>query len=115
MVICVEAELGYFFRINTRGHRPGSIPLKKAGLHEFLDHDSYLECGGPLELDDYVIEESLRESSGVLGQVSTTLIPQILTAMMANKELSRKDKETIKAFLSPLIGGDPQLPESGAA
>jgi hypothetical protein len=114
MVVCVESALGYFFRINTRGHRPGSVPLKKAGLHEFLDHDSHLECGGPLELDDYVIDDSL-SGRGVIGQVSAALIPEILQAIDGNKELAAKDKATIKAFLSPLIGDRPGLSGTTAA
>jgi hypothetical protein len=73
-----------------------------------------LECGGPLELDDYVIDESLR-GRGIRGRVSATLIPDILKAMEANKEIAPKDKETIRAFLSPLMAVHPQLPGSGAA
>lgn len=113
MVVCVEALLGYFFRINSRGHRPGSLLLKKAGAHEFLDHDSHLECGGPLELDDYIIDESLRRHGGTIGCVSPTLIPAILQAMDANGELSPKDKAAIRAFLAPLMSALPQSPGIG--
>jgi hypothetical protein len=99
MVVCVEASLGYFFRINTRGHRTGSVALQKAGLHEFLDHDSHIECGGPLELDEYIVDESLR-SRGVIGQISPSLLPQILAAIAANSELAPKDKAAICEFLN---------------
>jgi hypothetical protein len=54
MWVYVEAAQGMFFRINTKGNRIGSVPLPLS-LNHFLDHDSHLECNGPLELDDYVI------------------------------------------------------------
>ena len=56
MVVCVDATNGYFFRINTKGHWQHSVPLSKKDHGTFLDHDSHLECGDPLELDDYVID-----------------------------------------------------------
>jgi hypothetical protein len=111
MVVCVEADLGYFFRINTRGHRLGSVSLKKVGLHEFLDHDSYLECGGPLELDDYVIDESLR-GRGIRGRVSATLIPDILKAMEANKEIALKTKRLLGRFYLPSWPSTLNYPEA---
>jgi hypothetical protein len=74
MVVCVEAKLGFFFRINTRPNWQQSLLLKKGTDHPFLDHDSYLECGDPLELDDYVVEQSL-DGKGVIGTVSQALIP----------------------------------------
>jgi hypothetical protein len=73
MVVCVEATLGFFFRINSRPNWQQSLPLKKGADHPFLDHDSFLECGDPLELDDYVIDESLRQK-GVIGALSQALI-----------------------------------------
>lgn len=50
MVACVEPEKGFFYRINTKPWRP-AVELAKAD-HRFLDHDSYLECGDPMEIDD---------------------------------------------------------------
>jgi hypothetical protein len=71
MVVCVEGELGFFFRINTKAGWQQSVLLKKSPDHPFLDHDSHLECGDPLELDDYVIEQSLNRK-GAIGAVRTT-------------------------------------------
>jgi hypothetical protein len=100
MVVCVEATLGLFFRINSRASWQQSLPLKKGVDHPFLDHDSFLECGDPLELDDYVIDESLRQK-GVIGTLSQALIPDILQAVHAATRVTEKDKQTITAFLDP--------------
>jgi hypothetical protein len=100
MVVCVEAKLGFFFRINTRPNWQQSLLLKKGTDHPFLDHDSYLECGDPLELDDYVVEQSL-DGKGVIGTVSQALIPDILKAVRAAARMSEKDKQTIAMFLDP--------------
>jgi hypothetical protein len=99
MVVCVEAAKGYFFRINSRGHRQPAVPLLKGEQeHSFLWWDSYLECGGFLELDDYVVEQSLR-AKGIIGQISKKLITQILAALNASEEMSPQDKGSINSFL----------------
>jgi hypothetical protein len=100
MVVCVEATLGFFFRINSRANWQQFLPLKKGVDHAFLDHDSYLECGDPLELDDYVIQESL-DDKGVIGTLSQAMIPDILKAVHAATRVTEKDKQTIAAFLDP--------------
>jgi hypothetical protein len=100
MVVCVEGELGFFFRINTKAGWQQSVPLKKSPDHPFLDHDSHLECGDPLELDDYVIEQSPNRK-GVIGAVSPSLIPDILRAVKAAARMTEKDKEKVIAFLDP--------------
>jgi hypothetical protein len=100
MVVCVEATLGFFFRINTRPNWQKSLSLKKEPDHPFLDHDSYLECGDPLELDEYVVEQSL-DDKGVIGTVSRALIPDILEAVHTAARMSEKDKRTIAMFLDP--------------
>src|SRR5262249_52216889 len=100
MVVCVEATLGFFFRINTRANWQQSLSLEKEPDHPFLDHDSYLECGDPLELDDYVVKQSL-DDRGVIGTVSQALIPDILKAVRTAARMSEKDKRTIAMFLDP--------------
>ncbi|RJF89076.1 hypothetical protein D3874_20595 [Oleomonas cavernae] len=59
MAICVEPSLGIYLRINSDGWRDGSIPILQADYPSFLKHDSFIECGQPFELDDYVIEHGL--------------------------------------------------------
>jgi hypothetical protein len=97
MVVCVEATNGYFFRINSRGHRQPAVPLLQQDHSSFLNWDSFLECGGFLELDDYVVDQSR-----VIGQISQKLIPDILSALNDADEISAQDKQSICAFLASL-------------
>ena len=88
-----------FARINTRGSRPGSVLITQAD-HSFLRHDSYIECGGLFELDDYVIEQSLDSTGrGVLGAISRQTIPAILAAIAEASTLRDDDKKAVMAVL----------------
>lgn len=98
MVVCIEPTLGLFFRINTDPHWQTPVKLRKEPDHPFLKRDSHLECGEPIELDDFVIEESLREK-GVIGSVSPNLAREIFAAVERAKTLSRADKERIRLAL----------------
>lgn len=99
MVACVECSLGFFFRINSRANWQVSLPLIKENLHPFLEHDSFLECGCPLELDDFIVEESIR-LKGVVGSVHISLVPDILKVVAQERLLTRSDKAAIATFLS---------------
>ncbi len=98
MVVCIEPHLGLFFRINTKDNRQTPVKLL-AREHPFLDHNSHLECGEPLELDDYVIEQAL-ERKPVLGKLSRDLVAAILSAVESAKTLSQRDKAAIRAALA---------------
>ena len=87
-----------FLRINSKSHWQTPIKLEQSS-HDFLKWDSYLECGEPLELDDFAIEESLRES-GVIGSVLPTLSPAINAAVQSAKQINEQDKEAIRRALS---------------
>ena len=98
MIVCIEPSLGLFFRINTEGKWQTSVNLTQAD-HPFLDHDSHLECGDPLEIDDYMIEQAL-DRRPVIGQVSRALIPVILAAVDGAKTLSARDKAAVRNALA---------------
>jgi len=97
MVVCIEPSLGLFFRINTEPKWQTPVELRKSD-HPFLDWDSNLECGEPLEFDDYVIEESLRDR-GVIGRVLPSLAPQIFEAVRNARTVTAADKEAIRIAL----------------
>ncbi len=59
MLVCITPEQGLYFRINTRGHWQHSIPLAQRDHPNVLSHDSHLECGQPIELDDYLVDQAL--------------------------------------------------------
>jgi hypothetical protein len=93
MVVCVEPELGLFFRINSK---PWQTAVKlEMSSHPFLIRDSYLECGEPIELDEYVVDESLRDK-GLYGTVLSSLADAIYGAVHAAKRISDSDKEAIR-------------------
>ncbi|RAI42558.1 hypothetical protein [Rhodoplanes roseus] len=98
MVVCVEPSLGLFFRINTAPKWQHAVALARTPHHEFLKWDSYLECGEPLELDEYVVDESLRDR-GVIGTIDRALVREIVAAIQKARTISPADKERLKAAL----------------
>ena len=68
------------------------------GLKPFLDHDSYLECGSPLEFDDYIIDVSLRRR-GVVGSVDRRHVPEICSALQRSRVVTTADRDAMLAAL----------------
>jgi hypothetical protein len=95
--VCIEPTLGMFFRINSKPRWQTPIKLERTS-HTFLKWDSYLECGIPLELDDFAIEESVRQS-GIIGVILPTLAPSIFAAVIAITTIPDQDKEAIRKAL----------------
>jgi hypothetical protein len=99
MVVCVEPACGFFFRINTEPKWQQPVKLVRVPDHLFLKHDSYLECGAPLDLDDFIVEEAVRQS-GVIGKISKKVVVDIIAAVHAAKAISNSDRELICACLN---------------
>lgn len=96
MIACVQPELGFFFRINTKRW---PIPVKlEAALHPFLSHDSYLECGEPLCIDDYMVEQALA-GRGVIGRIDASLTTAIYRTVANARTITEADKEAIRHAL----------------
>jgi hypothetical protein len=93
MVVCIDPENGLFFRINTEPKWQTPVLLLKRD-NNWLKHDSYLECGEPLELDDYIIEQS-----DPIGAVCHTAIREIVAAVEKSMTLSPADVRNIKTNL----------------
>lgn len=98
MVVCIEPVTGLFFRINSKPIWQTPVKLEKAA-HPFLDHDSFLECGDPLDLDDYVITESIKRH-GIVGKIITQLANEIFEAVKTAKTISEADRELIEKALA---------------
>ena len=98
MVVCIHPDQGWYYRINSKNHWKPAVQILREPDHKFLDHDSFLECGDPLELDDYVIEESIR-AKGIIGQIAPSLCPEIAAALKDARYLKEIDKEEIRAIL----------------
>jgi hypothetical protein len=97
MVVCIEPELGVFFRINSRPNWQTPVKLEREPEHKFLQRDNYMECSEPLELDDYIIEQAL--THGVVGRISRTKAPEICAAVAKAIYISAEDKEKIRVAL----------------
>jgi hypothetical protein len=93
MYVCLNPEHGIFFRINSKGHWAGSVAIYQAS-NPFLTHNSFVECGSVLEVDDYSIDESVRRH-GVLGSVDASTRDRIIAEVTASKMLSDNDKAII--------------------
>jgi hypothetical protein len=70
------------------------VKLVKTPHHEFLRWDSHLECGEPLEIDEYI-----SHGCRVIGCVHSSMAAEIYAAVLANKKLSARDKEVIRLAL----------------
>lgn len=106
MVVCIEPELGLYFRINTEGKWQTPVKLLKTD-NPFLKWDSHLECGEPIELDDYCIQESLRVNNDrPLGRLSAKLIPEIVSIVASARTISQDDKALIYRSLLSILPPD---------
>ena len=108
MVVCIEPASGFFFRINSEGKWQTPVVIRKRD-HPFLARDSAIECGNPFELDDYVIEESIRRH-GIIGKISAPLASHIYAAALGSIVLSREQKELVRVALgcAPLPASPPK-------
>ncbi|MCX7931607.1 MAG: hypothetical protein N2588_03565 [Rhodovarius sp.] len=107
MWAAVSVRRGWFLRINSRGDYPGSVRLLRED-HPFLDHDSYLGCGGDLiVVDDYALAEALERQSiparqGICGRINLALVPEIIVNIQASDRLTGNQKRQIVAELGEL-------------
>lgn len=97
-VVCVEPSLGLFFRINSKMWRP--CVLMRVLDHPFMKHDSYIEAGDPLELDDYIVSEAIRKM-GIFGAISDEVAGKLVQFLVFAKSTKETDKQAIAAALSP--------------
>lgn len=68
-------------------------------LHMFLDHDSFLECGDPLEVDDYIVSQSIARH-GIIGEIHPSLCPEIIRLLNMAQTLREDDRRRIILALS---------------
>lgn len=97
MAVCVAPRFGLFFRINSNDHWKPAVAIREAD-HPFLQWDSYIECGVPLDLDDSLIEASLTER-GVVGRIDRRVVAGILHAIDTNDLIAAGDKRNIRNAL----------------
>lgn len=97
MLVCVSPADGIFFRINTENKWPIGVPIFKID-NIFLKHDSFLQVGNALDLDDYIIDQSKRAGDPV-KILDHKYIDLILAAIDRSHSISPADKAKIKKAL----------------
>lgn len=97
MVACINPAEGWFFRINSRDKLRPCVAMARSPHHAFLDHDSFLHCD-ILELDDYIIDESLRRKC-VVGRVHQSLADEIIRKVRLSMHISVADQDVIAQLL----------------
>jgi hypothetical protein len=108
MVACIHVANGLFFRINSKP-RQYAVPLLRVPSHMFLKWDSFLECGEPLELDEYIVDSAISDN-GIVGSIHTDRISDILDAVDRAATISPADKAQIHAALEGLLPPPPSSP-----
>lgn len=98
MHVIVSVGQGWFFRINTKAHWPGSFPIAKSE-NQFLKHDSHIECGGLVDVDISAIEISMNER-GLIGTLSKKTIAELVNHISSVRQLDAEQKRIIIAELN---------------
>lgn len=98
MMVCISPHDGLFLPINTANHHRPCFRLSKAPHHDWLDHDSHVECN-VLEYDEYEIEQSI-ETSGTIGYLHLSHVQDILDGLARSTGIRAGDRELIVGILS---------------
>ncbi|MHC8509665.1 MAG: hypothetical protein ACYYKD_09810 [Rhodospirillales bacterium] len=91
MHVCVCVEDGWYFRINTKGHFAASF-LISAAENPFLKHDSHIECGAILEVDEYETRETK-----IAGTLSSATIASLMVHIRGTPALTVDERNRILA------------------
>jgi hypothetical protein len=96
MIVCVCPVNGFYFRINSKPW-PEAVVIRLPD-HRFLTHDSHIECNGPLDMDDFSIQESIA-AKGIIGRIDVKVVPEIVAAVDRCRSISPVDKDIIFSAL----------------
>jgi hypothetical protein len=103
--VAVTPAEGWFLRINTLPNMPESV-LLTADRHPFLEHDSYLACGGDLiEVSDWELAEAMEsqqhpERCGIVGVVAVEDRPPAIDAIRRSRRLTVRQRRIVLAVLA---------------
>ena len=76
------------------GSAPSRLSIKARTCLPWPD----LECGSPIELDDYVIENTGNRGK-VIGAIAAAVVPKIVEAIKASPDVRASDKQAMLAAL----------------
>jgi hypothetical protein len=94
MMVCVEPNEGVFFRINTEDKWDTPVKILFSDNPNVLKHDSHIQCGSPLELDDYIINQSI-QNNRLAGRLASVCIPELCDATRKGARMSPRVKASI--------------------
>ncbi len=78
MFVCLDPEQGWCARIVSRRPRHEPVAIARND-HPFLDHDSYIETGIPVEFYEGELEDAVTEGR-LVGQISPDTARRIIAA-----------------------------------
>ena len=81
-MVCIAPDDGLFLPINTRHHFRPCFPILREPDHEWLDHDSHVECN-IIEYDEMPVEESLRDY-GIVGRLALRHADDVIAGVEAS-------------------------------
>jgi hypothetical protein len=89
MFVCLDPEQGWCARIVTRRPRHHPVLIRKSD-HPFLDHDSYVETGMPVEfLDDDLA------TAGCAGRISGAVARSIVEAWQRSDVTPEEARDSV--------------------
>lgn len=94
MMVCISPVMLEFLRINTRDRFKPCVPLSRLPHHPFLAHDSFVECN-ILELDEYVVEQSIGRNS-IVGRLHDRMKAEIYERIQGLTYITKADKQRIR-------------------
>ena len=94
--VCVDPVQGWFARIVTREPRHHPVRLRAAD-HEFLDHNSFVETGIPIQFFDDDLREA--DAAGAVGRISEDVAKRMLTAWQEAEVTPPAVREAIQQHL----------------
>lgn len=99
LLFVINSEISEF--VQLRSYLLDCQILLPASEYEFLDHDSYLDCGQIIDsLSLTYIQEEIEKDIGIIkGNLKHCTISEILTVIEKSKMISPKHKNLIRSSL----------------
>jgi hypothetical protein len=77
--------------------------LPRTGNEHCLDHDSYLELRGVIEIDEYELDEAMRWSGNHLGRLSSITLRLVIDHVTTARQLPPEQRDRIVGNLTAIL------------
>ncbi len=111
MWVCVSRRRLWFLRINSEPINAPVVHLA-ADLHPFLEHDSWLSCGGDLaiildvQLEAALDRQAFPERRGIVGAIHPCVRQAAISGIEGSRRLAPIQKRTILQELRDAMDQD---------